>query len=228
MKNRRNFYRILQVQPDAPIEIIRASYRTLMRELKQHPDLGGSTYAATLLNEAYQTLSDPVRRAEYDRELSAKYTKNAAPRDGEAKSPLATLFCPSCRRPLARKAPKNSACPACGGNLSTKDTEVPAPHWRSVARILKEGRILIRTSQPQKAMEAELIDLSPKGMRFRCSAKLTKGTILNIDGPQFQATASVTNVHPETIGRRHTYAIGVSFLEVSFEESKGTFLSTSA
>jgi predicted transcriptional regulator len=35
MKNRRNYYRILQVQPDAPVEIIRASYRTMMRELKR-------------------------------------------------------------------------------------------------------------------------------------------------------------------------------------------------
>lgn len=34
MMNRRNYYRILQVQPDAPPEIIRASYRTLMKELK--------------------------------------------------------------------------------------------------------------------------------------------------------------------------------------------------
>ena len=28
MRNRRNYYRLLQVQPDAPLEIIRASYRT--------------------------------------------------------------------------------------------------------------------------------------------------------------------------------------------------------
>ena len=72
MKNRRNYYRILQVQPDAPREVIRASYRTLMLELKQHPDLGGSTLDASILNEAYQTLKDPNRRAAYDRELCAR------------------------------------------------------------------------------------------------------------------------------------------------------------
>ena len=48
MKNRRNYYRILQVQPDAPAEIIRTSYRTLMHKLKMHPDLGGKS----LVNDA--------------------------------------------------------------------------------------------------------------------------------------------------------------------------------
>jgi hypothetical protein len=39
-QNRRNYYRILHVQPDAPMEVIRASYRTLMQKLRFHPDLG--------------------------------------------------------------------------------------------------------------------------------------------------------------------------------------------
>ena len=41
MQNRRNLYRILHVQPEAPLEIIKASYRSLMTKLKLHPDLGG-------------------------------------------------------------------------------------------------------------------------------------------------------------------------------------------
>ncbi len=72
MKNKRNYYRLLQVQPDAPYEIIRASYRTLMRELKCHPDLGGENFNAYLINEAYETLSDSVKRAEYDKKLMVK------------------------------------------------------------------------------------------------------------------------------------------------------------
>ena len=77
MKNRRNYYRILQVQPDAPFEVIRASYRTLMRELKQHPDLGGSTSEASFINEAYETLSNPDRRAAYDKAMATHYTRRA-------------------------------------------------------------------------------------------------------------------------------------------------------
>ena len=37
MKNRRNYYRILHVQPEAPLEIIKASYRGLMTKLNVQP-----------------------------------------------------------------------------------------------------------------------------------------------------------------------------------------------
>ena len=72
MKNKRNYYRLLQVQPDAPYEIIHASYRTLMRELKSHPDMGGEHSDAYLLNEAFETLSNSAKRSEYDKKLKTK------------------------------------------------------------------------------------------------------------------------------------------------------------
>ena len=53
MPNRCDFYRLLQVQPDASIEVIEASYRTLMRQLRMHPDLGGEH---TLAGVAIQVL----------------------------------------------------------------------------------------------------------------------------------------------------------------------------
>ena len=49
-KNRRNYYRVLHVQPDAPIEVIKASYRALMGPLRHHPDLGGDHETAALIN----------------------------------------------------------------------------------------------------------------------------------------------------------------------------------
>lgn len=70
-RNQRNYYRILFVQPDAPMEIVQASYRTLMQKLKAHPDLGGSTWNATVINEAYETLIDPEQRVRYDAILFA-------------------------------------------------------------------------------------------------------------------------------------------------------------
>ena len=82
MKNRRNYYRILHVQPDAPVEIIKASYRTLMQKLQHHPDLGGDEWSCALINEAYAVVTDPIRRQAYDRELEAKkarYTSGAKP-----------------------------------------------------------------------------------------------------------------------------------------------------
>ena len=55
MKNKRNYYRVLHVQPDAPKEIIRSSYRTMMQKLRMHPDLGGDDWNASLINEAYES-----------------------------------------------------------------------------------------------------------------------------------------------------------------------------
>jgi curved DNA-binding protein CbpA len=67
--NRRNYYRVLQVQPDASLSVIKNNYRTLMQTLRMHPDLGGVSGDASMLNQAYSVLRNPETRAAYDREL---------------------------------------------------------------------------------------------------------------------------------------------------------------
>mgnify|MGYP006293853589 CR=1 FL=1 len=69
MDNRRNYYRILEVQPDAPFQVIRQNYKLLMQKLRMHPDFGGNDRDAALINVAYATLRDPEQRAAYDRKL---------------------------------------------------------------------------------------------------------------------------------------------------------------
>lgn len=73
MRNRRNFYRILQVQPDAPAAVIKNNYRILLQKLRMHPDLGGDQTDASLVNQAWQTLRDPTRRRAYDKQLLQDY-----------------------------------------------------------------------------------------------------------------------------------------------------------
>ena len=65
----RDYYEVLHVNRDAPLEIIRGSYRTLMQRLKNHPDLGGDPAIAARINEAYAVLRDAERRAAYDARL---------------------------------------------------------------------------------------------------------------------------------------------------------------
>jgi curved DNA-binding protein CbpA len=77
-ENRRNHYRILQVQPEAPPEVIKASWRALMHATRAHPDLGGDPRAAALINEAYAVLSDPDRRRAYDARLAADRSRAGA------------------------------------------------------------------------------------------------------------------------------------------------------
>lgn len=63
----RDYYAMLQVDPDADAGVIAAAYRHLAR--KHHPDVARDPYAATRmreLNEAYEVLSDPERRGRYD------------------------------------------------------------------------------------------------------------------------------------------------------------------
>lgn len=64
-----NYYEVLQIDPKADTAIIRAAYRTLMKDLGGHPDHGGSNSEARLLNEAYENLSDPNKRRIVDQRL---------------------------------------------------------------------------------------------------------------------------------------------------------------
>src|SRR3954451_518355 len=68
MASHRNPYAILNVTPDAEPVVIEAAYRALMK--KYHPDQGGpaaeSAPSATDINNAFATLRDPQRRADYD------------------------------------------------------------------------------------------------------------------------------------------------------------------
>jgi curved DNA-binding protein CbpA len=65
----RDFYEILQVHRRAEPEVIRAAYRILAR--KYHPDHGGDPARMIVLNDAWDVLGDPVRRAAYDATLAS-------------------------------------------------------------------------------------------------------------------------------------------------------------
>lgn len=65
-----SYYEILNVRPDATPEEITAAYRRLAKIL--HPDVCESPDAGDLfkaVNQAYQVLKDPEKRAEYDADL---------------------------------------------------------------------------------------------------------------------------------------------------------------
>ncbi len=61
-----DYYEILQVHPRASQEMIKKAYRTLMGEMRGHPDLGGDEERAKLINEAHTVLVDPDLRRAYD------------------------------------------------------------------------------------------------------------------------------------------------------------------
>ena len=91
----RTHYDNLKVARDAPAEVISAAYRSLAK--KYHPDRNsgddGSGKAMLLINEAYEVLSDPVRRRQHDewiaaREQSAEDTSGTPSRMGPPREAL--------------------------------------------------------------------------------------------------------------------------------------------
>lgn len=59
-----DYYQILGVNKDASDAEIKKAYRSLA--MQHHPDRGGDAEKFQQLSEAYATLSDPQKRAEYD------------------------------------------------------------------------------------------------------------------------------------------------------------------
>jgi hypothetical protein len=220
MKNRRNYYRILQIQPDASAEVIRASYRAQMLKMKSHPDLGGSPEQASLLNEAYEVLSDPARRAAYDRQMGLEPAK--------ARRPLSGNHCPVCSLPLEDKPAHGARCPNCESPLqSEKPRDQQDTYRRAVARSNKDMDIIYYPAWPGAACRGRMVDFSPKGMRFLCGERLRRGMVLKISCEILEAAAQVTNVREEVIEGDTIGVVGVAFLAVSFLESRGSLFSTS-
>lgn len=222
MQNRRNYYRILQIQPDAPQAVIQASYRALMRELGLHPDLGGDHWNAAILNEAYEILGDPKKRTAYDRKLYERYTKN--PFDAE-KEAMISYFCPFCKRPLARKARPHEMCRSCRSPL---DGSADHRDLRAIERVKKSGQIRFYRDWPLKPAIGDIINVSPQGMRFWCREKLVSNATIKISSRELKAVATVCNTHKIFDKGQIVYAVGVQFLSVKFSEPKGGFCSASA
>ena len=67
MPAKKNFYEILGVKRDATDAEIKKAFRKLAQ--KHHPDAGGDEAEFKKISEAYETLSDPAKRKEYDQIL---------------------------------------------------------------------------------------------------------------------------------------------------------------
>jgi DnaJ-class molecular chaperone len=78
----KDYYKILGLNKNASAEEVKKAFRTLAR--KHHPDVNPHDKAATErfknINEAYQVLNDPEKRAKYDR-LGADWERLSAEED---------------------------------------------------------------------------------------------------------------------------------------------------
>lgn len=97
----KNYYEILGVSHNASEEVIKEAYRKLAQ--KYHPDVNNSEDAEAIfkdINRAYDVLSDSLKRADYDQELSEGFVKRKTPEGAEeapsyaeeAPTPTAAMF----------------------------------------------------------------------------------------------------------------------------------------
>lgn len=84
-----DYYQILGVSKSASQDEIKKAYRSLA--MKHHPDRGGDQAKFKEINEAYATLSDDQKRAEYDNP-QPQFDPNSFGFDFGAGHPFADLF----------------------------------------------------------------------------------------------------------------------------------------
>lgn len=95
MKKFVDYYKVLGLRPKADAAEIRAAYVRLAKE--HHPDKGGDPGKMNLVNEAYDTLKNPLDRAQFDRRFDRMkepvrtVTQQPAPRTSQPSSRLSRV-----------------------------------------------------------------------------------------------------------------------------------------
>jgi hypothetical protein len=250
MNNRRNFYRILHVQPEAPLEIIKASYRSLMTKLKMHPDLGGDHETAVLINQAYVVLSDPKKRRQYDemrqtcKSPGRRYQAYEAPintyepsgfqrpsehrtggNDDEPRPDTAQRRCLFCGTVFFLAPKTNRYCSQCASPLVLAQP-VPNKRLREIfgrrktPRVARMGALIIYPNWPHAGYSAQLRDLSPFGISMLTKYSARTGQVLKFDSVNLKGIAHVVSVRENGTD----FSVRASFLTVEFLTKVGAFV----
>jgi DnaJ-like protein len=249
MSNRRNLYRILHVQPEAPLEVIKASYRSLMTQLKAHPDLGGDHASAVLINQAYAVLSDPIKRKQYDKMIGSRKSlgriRRHTPQEPIVKKKSSRPFrssgyqttrdinhsdtvqqkCMFCGTDIAVSSRANQYCSHCESPLLLIQ---PIPNIRlhelfgrrASPRIKKVGVIVIYPSWPHSGYTARLRDLSLFGISMLTDYSAGIGQVLKFSSSGLKGVARVVSVRANGAN----FFIHASFLTADFEIKSGVFV----
>ena len=212
-----DYYRILQVQPDASAPIIHASYRTLVRRA-----LGTSRGSEEIaqLDAAYAVLGDPQRREIYDRERAGR----VAQEDASLQHALASrcLFC-GAPHALARAIEHDDQCARCASPLYPAERQrLEHSSQRTLKRIPRQVPISVWVMWPQDApMPGQMRNLSLDGMAFTSNVLFKLNQIVRIDCTELHALGRIAHAQPATSGA-YRFSAGVEFLTLRLRQA-GSF-----
>jgi hypothetical protein len=232
--NRRNYYRVLHVQPDAPVEVIRAAYRALM--VRHHPDRGGDHEKAALLNEAWSVLGDLARRSAYDAKRADRTTARSRTDDGlrargtrrpqpePAHAPAGA--CPFCTAP---HGPADTTCARCQAPLARVKVNGQAKRWsdderRRLPRVSRADWATLRPDWRTEPIDVRMRNLSLEGVSFFCGAPLAAPSRVRITGAALDAVVDVLRCTRSG----NIYVVQGQFVTVQFAAKAGGFVYTTA
>jgi hypothetical protein len=216
-----DYYRILHVQPDAPLAIIHLSYRTLLERARAASQ---SDADIAMLDEAYAVLGNRDSRAAYDVERASATGTFGRRTEGHETAERSCLFCGATYE-LERKLERDDECGSCFSPLFPAERHrLEYSGQRMIRRIPKRRAVEIRVTWPQtEPHRAEMRDLSLNGMSFVTAAPLQPNQIVRIDCTELRALGRVAHVErdPEGGGTR----VGIEFLTLRFWQVRGSFVS---
>jgi len=214
-----DYYRVLHVQRDAPLAIIKASYRTLRAAIIYHPDRDNLATLTQLLNEAYAVLSDSAQRFHYDQKLFSEENHEQT-----TKSLSAVQCCRFCHQLHGYNAidDQDINCPHCHKPLFAPWRENIAQVYRHIVRIKREAPIKYQLFSMGTVFNATLKDISPKGLSFISPAKLTARQPIHVELANLDAEGYV--VYCRVNDANAGYLVGVKLTRLDFIGSYGNFL----
>ncbi len=222
------------------MEIIAASYRTLMTKMRSHPDLGGDPEQAVMLNQAYAVLSDPVLRLKYDLSLKMQSSQPAGSAGraagsagtgaaaGQGRHSTRPAVCLFCQATLPSVIEKDTRCRCCDSPLAPVTARALGKHEligrRRAPRTAKADVVSVHTGWQAPASPGRLRDLSMTGLSVLIDRRVEPGQVIRVVAPSIDML--VTVVACRASGRAHI--VHASLQTVVFTQQRGVFVSTQA
>lgn len=128
----KDYYKILGVERNASDADIKKAYRSLA--MKHHPDRGGDDTVFKEVNEAYSTLSDPAKKAEYDNPMRSQFSQGGFHNQGFDFNTIFDMF-----------GTRFGDRPAPGGH---RQATARIDLWISMRDVLEGGPRIISVSSP--------------------------------------------------------------------------------